>query len=410
LEFIDRCHEVETGGGACFFLPMRLSWSGEKGEAQDERLRLEIDEPSGTTLQVMVTARCNLSCAYCSHRNNPPIAIAPDWRADQMEKVLRRVRALPPNGLLIITGGEPLLAPDLVYSLAAACPAATVVFTNGTLLDERAIGRMAEARCIPIVSRDGRNSVNSRRRRRDHSGERDAPARVEAALGLLAGSGMEFGVSMVLGEHNVDIIEQEVAYLDERYSPSSFGVNIPHFTRDVPMERIDPERYTQAFIRLFQIAKKRNIYIDQIARHMMPFATGSPRLRDCSAADGKRVLFPGGVVRDCINQSEGSAPLDGWKDRLPVLTRSCETCIAIGHCGGGCLFDGEKLGVDGFDPRYCDISRGLTLAFLDDFMRTPGLERTNRQELRRRYASLLYRGSGSARFSIGHSGPIPSGG
>lgn len=88
-----------------------------------------------------VTHHCNLNCTYCedfgARRNpaqTPPLALAD---ARQLLALLRQA-----TDALIITGGEPLLYPELPALLAAArhdlCFRSVTLLTNGLLLAERA--------------------------------------------------------------------------------------------------------------------------------------------------------------------------------------------------------------------------------------------------------------------------------
>jgi hypothetical protein len=92
--------------------------------------------------QMIVTRRCNLACSYCSefdHASAPVPAI----------ELLRRVDRLADLGTSIITlsGGEPLLHPDLeaVVARIRARGAMAVVLTNGFLLTERRIRALNRA-------------------------------------------------------------------------------------------------------------------------------------------------------------------------------------------------------------------------------------------------------------------------
>lgn len=92
--------------------------------------------------QLIVTRRCNLACAYCSEFDH---ASAPVPTAD----LLRRVDHLAGLGTSIITlsGGEPLLHPDLeaVVARVRSRGAMAVVLTNGFLLSERRVRALNRA-------------------------------------------------------------------------------------------------------------------------------------------------------------------------------------------------------------------------------------------------------------------------
>lgn len=62
------------------------------------------------------TSGCNLRCGWC---DTPYASWHPEGETLTMEEVVARVRALGPVGHVVLTGGEPMVAPG-VHALAAA--------------------------------------------------------------------------------------------------------------------------------------------------------------------------------------------------------------------------------------------------------------------------------------------------
>lgn len=406
IKYDDKIVELTIKGKRCLFAPLRMEWvfNCEKGQMHVKNMEMRLAPSSFSVLQILVTTRCNLRCTYCSHFFNPQIALNADLTPLEIKMLKKEILKLHPRkGLLIISGGEPLLVPDTLFKLLETAYVRAVVFTNGIMLTKNIIKRLRQTTAFPVISLDGDIKVTSKSRL-----GRDAKTQNEAAgifngLGLLAESGIKYGVSMVMTKHNIDIIDEQIELIYDNFMPKSFGVNIEHYLALKENENIDIEKFEAAYRRLFSFCKGKGIYIDQIARRLSPFVTGRPKLKDCSACGDKRVFFPGGIWRNCVNQQTPHAPLDIWSRTLPVLSKTCRNCIAIGNCGGGCIFDGESFyGKGSFDPRYCKIAIGLTRAFLEDFSQHNSLVRTNREALKRIYQHLLYRPEDTLRFSIGH--------
>ena len=90
-----------------------------------------------------ITKQCNLKCVHCyidatGYSNDDETA------PEEALRFTDEIAGLAPGAMLILTGGEPLLRPD-VYDIAsyAASKGLTVVLgTNGTLIDERVIERL----------------------------------------------------------------------------------------------------------------------------------------------------------------------------------------------------------------------------------------------------------------------------
>jgi len=94
--------------------------------------------PEPRSLFLHLTHRCNLSCRHCY------VGGASTGRADlPVEKVMDLLRRLTALGgrFVTLSGGEPLLHPDIEKIMACARPALEIrLLTNGTLIDrERAL-------------------------------------------------------------------------------------------------------------------------------------------------------------------------------------------------------------------------------------------------------------------------------
>ena len=77
---------------------------------------------------------CNLACDYCCVRSSPTRKARP-LSLDLIQAVLAEARDLG-FGRALITGGEPLLRPDIAQLLRASTQALpTTVLTNGSLID-----------------------------------------------------------------------------------------------------------------------------------------------------------------------------------------------------------------------------------------------------------------------------------
>jgi hypothetical protein len=80
------------------------------------------------TLRVLVDWRCNLHCSYCCNEQPAIRSQIKPTRLDDIDFSAYRV--------VCITGGEPLLRPDLVYAVCQRIPRGVlrVLYSNGILL------------------------------------------------------------------------------------------------------------------------------------------------------------------------------------------------------------------------------------------------------------------------------------
>jgi heme b synthase len=151
-----------------------------------------------------VTRRCNLACVHCraSSLCGP---YAGELTTEQGMKLLDDIAAFS-NPVIILTGGEPLLRPD-IYELAAYGDAhglRMVLATNATLVTESIARKMLQSGIKRVsVSIDGLDAAG-------HDGFRGVPGAYDGALAGIAAmkeAGMEFQINTTITQANLAQIE-----------------------------------------------------------------------------------------------------------------------------------------------------------------------------------------------------------
>ena len=400
VRYVDTPVELEVNGRRCQYAPMRMEWSFDPDDhpLEVKELVFRLEDEDASVLQIHMTEACNLRCTYCSHFQNPKKGSG-SLGEDEVEMLLERIRAVPAHGTVILHGGEPFLHPETVLRFAEASPVTCVIFTNGTLLTGAILERLKHTKALLLLSADGDPETTGAKR----VGPRGADLTDEifAGLELVRESGVPFGIAMVMGDHNIDDIEGQVAWLQERYAPDSFGVGHQHYLAKRDLDDVGgPERLAATYVSLLEWSKRQGIYIDQIARRITPMVRGKPLLKDCSACGTKQVYHPGGRWMNCTNNTEEDASQYAWSRYLPLFTPSCHGCIGIGVCGGGCIADAKKLNPGGFDERFCESTRSIVRSVLAHCEADPGLQLTDREALGRAYGHMV-QGDG-LKSSVGH--------
>ena len=340
-------------------------------------------------IQAVVTRRCNLSCDYCNVKlsgDSPE-----DMTFETADRITGAAEDAPPGRLVMVTGGEPLLVPEMTFHILKNVDPPKVLFTNATLVTPEIASELKRLRVSPVVSMDGMESVHNTQR---------CGSWTEAAEGLdlLREADVQFGISTVIGHHNWRNISSGMEQMYERFAPVSMGFNILHWTQK-SFDPVSAEAYTDAISSVFDTALKYGIFVDQIARRIDPIISGEFRHRDCAALGGKIVFHPGGRTSNCIS----GRSLEDWSYRIPAAMDYCSQCCAIGICGGGCAWDGIHLGSDGKpDPRHCMWVRHILDRFLEDVEKHFPEGSVSRSELKKRYGMLVTRGSSPLTGSIGH--------
>ena len=104
--------------------------------------------PRLASAYLSLTARCNLLCRFCYAKAGRPLEnelTAEEWRG-VVDEVAELSRCQERPATVVLTGGEPLLAPGFrtVAEHAGRLGLPLVLYTNGTLVDDCAAGLIAD--------------------------------------------------------------------------------------------------------------------------------------------------------------------------------------------------------------------------------------------------------------------------
>jgi radical SAM protein with 4Fe4S-binding SPASM domain len=95
-----------------------------------------------------LTRRCNLRCAHCYLDAGIRRRGAPDeLTTGEVNDLLDEIAAMSDETMIVLTGGEPLLRPDIldIARHAAGLDLMVVMGTNGVLLDDRRVAALQDA-------------------------------------------------------------------------------------------------------------------------------------------------------------------------------------------------------------------------------------------------------------------------
>ncbi|HUT58827.1 MAG TPA: radical SAM protein [Phycisphaerae bacterium] len=166
-----------------------------------------------------ITRACPLSCAHCRAGGRPPDD-AEELSTDECRRLADNIASVG-KPIIILTGGEPLTRAD-VFDIAAYAHSLglpVVMGTCGTLLDDQAARRLAEAGVRRIsVSIDGATNES-------HDAIRGAEGAFEAALhGIEAArrAGLDFQINTTVSRTNRDELP-EIMQLAARLGASVFN-------------------------------------------------------------------------------------------------------------------------------------------------------------------------------------------
>ena len=370
------------------------------GEEPPEELPPAVPPPlpdsKVNVFQVVVTEGCNLACSYCAAEEMRRTArTIPSSRVEEVIAACRRLCDTD-RPLFAVTGGEPLTAAATVEALLRRAPGRKVLFSNCTLLDSGWTRLLLSTDTALVASLDGgRARHDSARRTPEGRGTWD---RVVRNLERAREEGLQFGLSMVFRGSDAALFLEEIEELVDRLGPVSLGVNLMHAA--LGFNGPDAGVYAAVCDGLFELARRTGIFVDQVSRRLTPLVEEEFRFRDCSALGSKVVLYPDLGTSGCVN--DPGSPPGIWAERVPLMLAECRGCPAIGICGGGCAFDGERLFAGGVDRRNCVWTLRLLSRILLDMAESLPCGSPTPEDLRREYGYMLHRGDSPLRSSLGH--------
>ncbi len=340
----------------------------EKGVITVEATRLEKDISRVKNVknyfiesaQIEITNRCNLSCLHCINDSGEPY---PDELTT--EEVLSVIDDLSAVGVhrITISGGEPLLHPDLftIVEHARKAPMTVDIFTNGTLMTEEHVKKFKELGvrrfAVSIDSLD--EEVHDRLR-----GKKGALRKTLGAVNLLLKNGFWVRPSISVTQLNKSIVDI-LKYFKEK-NLTDYQVGAVQFSgRGLEGITVSPEEYYQVLAEGYTYLKKE--FPEGIREiHEREGGCGIAYDRIGIKADGTVLPCPGchedmgvGKVRTCDLE-------EIWEKKETEMLRNmrveddqmCSGCRYLAFCGG-CVANAFILErkLQCYNPYNCAVLR-----------------------------------------------------
>jgi len=149
-----------------------------------------------------ITRRCNLGCDGC-YSAALGRADGDELSVPELHRIVDEAKGLG-VAFFVIAGGEPLLRPEILDAAGRHPGMVFLVFTNGTLIDDRLVFRLRGLRnVVPMVSIEGEAAET------DSIRGAGAFERVHAAMERLGGGGIFYGASITLTSSNFETVTGE---------------------------------------------------------------------------------------------------------------------------------------------------------------------------------------------------------
>ncbi len=327
----------------------------------------------------MTTNRCNLACKHC-YQDASPDACARELAGDEARALIDQIAAAGFK-VMIFSGGEPLMRPDIyeLVAYAAGKGLRPVFGTNGTLITPEVAARLKQAgACAMGISLDSLDAAK-------HDAFRGMAGAWEATVAGMRAcreAGLPFQVHTTALDWNEDEICGITDFAVELGAVAHYvffliPVGRGKYINDTSLEVAANERLLRRLM-----AKQAEVPIDvkptcapQFTRVAEQMGVETRFARGCLAGLAYCIVSPEGVVRPCayMEQEAGNVreqPFDQIWRTSPVFERlrtrsyagSCGTCDYRQGCGGcraraAYYHEGDFMAQDD----YCAHSRGLTV-------------------------------------------------
>ncbi len=282
-------------------------------------------------IQVAVTNACNANCHFCKFPQVP----AADRRMADPARLARGFEAMHRAGIkyVCITGGEPLLYPNLLFSLAHAQELGleTILVTNGALLTPKLIQNFREvALGTLIISIDAASQQAHDR----HRGLPGLTASIKELLPLVHQAGIKVVASVTLSRLIDDLVAlvrfvQDLGFARLTFSYPLTWLNSSYLGfANNDLVAFSPQELNQLFTQILELKERSPLVILnprlalEDARRQLQ---GLPSRFPCLA--GFKYFFADWnlIVYRCHFLSDTLGPLEEI-DRITPIRDGCDAC------------------------------------------------------------------------------------
>ncbi len=168
--------------------------------------------PAPYLVALNLTARCNLACEHCYlDAKVMREGAADELSTSELKKTLDQIAEIGPEAMVVLTGGEPLLRPDIeeLARHASRLGLMVVVGSNGILLTPERLAHLQQAGIAGIgLSLDSlRPDFHDAFR-----GRKGAWLKTMAAMDACRAAGMPFQIHFSATEDNAHEVDDMVAF------------------------------------------------------------------------------------------------------------------------------------------------------------------------------------------------------
>lgn len=188
------------------------------------QLQGKLDYPIPHSFVLSLTSDCNLACDHCYARVYGETKVLPK---KVLEGILEQASSLG-CFFFVLTGGEPMLYPELLDILGNHSDSLFILITNGTMVSDDVVKKLSRSpNIIPVVSLEGDLEDTDKRR---GTGTYN---RIMNAFDNLKSNTILYGFSITVTSDNVEQLQKEYVF-KEKYP---YGARLGCFIEYIPTGR-----------------------------------------------------------------------------------------------------------------------------------------------------------------------------
>lgn len=251
------------------------------------QLQGHLDFPIPHSFVLSLTSDCNLSCDHCYARVYDETKVLPK---NALEGILKQASALG-CFFFVLTGGEPMLYPELLDILGHHSDSLFILITNGTKVSDDVAKKLSRSpNIIPVISLEGGLEYTDKRR------GVGVYNRIMNAFDILQKNSILYGFSITVTSENFEQLQQEVVFGEKYPYGARLGCFIEYISTGrspdpgLSLSHAQRHSFRQWFLRL---REKANTYLIHFP--------GDEELMDNCREAGKGFIHinPEGYIESC---------------------------------------------------------------------------------------------------------------
>jgi len=392
LNQIENFDKTDIYGDKLYRSGILVDSSSEDDNLSGKMVESLLSLPSSVSVMyLLLTDACNLACDYCFIENQIPKEQNRIFMSTEIVKksvdfftkaINRHPNYFEKKKTIIFYGGEPLMNKNVFMEAVkyitelkheGVLPKLLSVnlVSNGLFFTSELVDFVSEHKVNVSISIDG-DKASTNLHRRDFCGE-PVFDRVMGKLKLFKDRNMPVGISCTINEETIKNQKETIEFLISKIGVKGLGFNILARGHSIKLTGSYEKRAAEFIINAYKVFREKGVFEDRIMRKVNSFSSQKIHPYDCAASGSRQIVIaPDGQVGICHGYIgsrkhfvgtvfdndlivEDTLTYKDWKKRSPITMKQCQSCVALGTCGGGCPCDAEisKGSIWELDERFC---------------------------------------------------------